>query len=178
MIKSNKTNRKRDIPDGYRMYGGRGYCTNCNIRIKKGYQERIEISYENVETLTCRTCGEILSLDRFELNSKTSIRRKSICRLCNILKYSYHITKAQYLELLESQGNRCAICRRDASEFNRSLCVDHDHNCCPESAKSCGKCVRGLLCHGCNQGLGVFKENIAALSSAIDYLNKYNVEKD
>ena len=26
-----------------------------------------------------------------------------------------------------------------------ALCVDHDHKCCP-GKKSCGKCVRGILC--------------------------------
>lgn len=36
------------------------------------------------------------------------------------------------------------------------LTVDHDHACCNESA-SCGKCVRGLLCHACNISVGRFE---------------------
>lgn len=32
------------------------------------------------------------------------------------------------------------------------------------------KKVRGLLCQQCNTGLGMFKDNIKYLESAIDYL--------
>jgi hypothetical protein len=48
------------------------------------------------------------------------------------------------------------------------LHVDHDHSCCPALSTSCGKCVRGLLCFGCNTLVGRVEEFRESLSS---YLN-------
>lgn len=41
--------------------------------------------------------------------------------------------------------------------------IDHDHKT--------GK-VRGILCQGCNLGLGGFRDNPGYLLSALSYLNK------
>jgi Recombination endonuclease VII len=56
----------------------------------------------------------------------------------------YRLRKETYLDVLESQDGCCAICSK-----NKKLYVDHDHSCCP-GAKSCGQCVRGLICQKCN----------------------------
>lgn len=83
---------------------------------------------------------------------------------------TYNITYEQYWAIYEAQGGRCYICRR-ANGTRRKLSVDHDHSCCPGS-KSCGKCVRGLLCRSCNRNvLGHLRDDPAALQRAIDYLN-------
>jgi hypothetical protein len=64
----------------------------------------------------------------------------------------YGLTEADFDKLLESQDYRCGMCR---SEFEDGLThIDHDHGCCQERNGSCGKCVRGLLCHRCNIALG------------------------
>lgn len=67
------------------------------------------------------------------------------------LKSKYGLTLEQYNEILESQGGGCAICHKEP--VRNPLCVDHDHRCCPGS-KTCGKCVRGLLCVYCNSTVG------------------------
>lgn len=55
----------------------------------------------------------------------------------------YGITEAQYLEILESQGGRCAICGRKPAA-GKNLHVDHDHRT---------GAVRGLLDVRCNHEL-------------------------
>jgi len=67
------------------------------------------------------------------------------------LKQMYNMTPEQYDALLTAQNNACALCDKSADE--RRLAVDHDHNCCP-GKRSCGRCVRGLLCTQCNRLLG------------------------
>ncbi|WP_420823252.1 MULTISPECIES: endonuclease domain-containing protein [Streptomyces] len=47
----------------------------------------------------------------------------------------------------------CALCQAgpsvEPSPDAPSFWHDHDHRCCP-SGRSCGRCVRGLLCLPCN----------------------------
>jgi hypothetical protein len=58
------------------------------------------------------------------------------------------------------------------------ICVDHDHACCPKqvkaTAKTCGKCIRGLLCFRCNTSLG-YVEKFGPLARA--YLARVAVAK-
>jgi len=56
--------------------------------------------------------------------------------------------------LLDAQNGKCAICTTPVARGN----VDHDHSCCA-GYRSCGRCVRGVLCGGCNRGLGNFRDS-------------------
>jgi hypothetical protein len=49
--------------------------------------------------------------------------------------------------------------------------VDHDHSCC-NGETTCGRCVRGILCSGCNGGIGLLRDDITILTKAIEYLNR------
>ena len=73
--------------------------------------------------------------------------------LKNWLSSKYNMTLEEYKNRIRAQGNKCACCGKDFSTLEKRPCVDHDHSCCPGSS-SCGKCVRGLLCHLCNVSLG------------------------
>jgi hypothetical protein len=50
--------------------------------------------------------------------------------------------------------------------------VDHDHACCP-GERSCGKCVRAILCMNCNNALGCVRDNIEILRKMISYLESF-----
>lgn len=82
-------------------------------------------------------------------------------------KWMYKIPKDYFETQLAIQGNKCAICRKDFG--NEIPQIDHDHNCC-SGRKSCGKCVRGLLCNLCNKALGLFGDAEDVLESALVYL--------
>lgn len=94
------------------------------------------------------------------------------------LRQNYGITTADYERLLLAQGGRCAICRIEPCDSvhttsRRFLHVDHDHSCCVAS-KSCGQCVRGLLCGRCNNALGHFADDPVLLMSALDYIQRWS----
>lgn len=79
----------------------------------------------------------------------------------------YKLTKEQYEQLLDAQGGTCAVCSKKP---NRSyLSVDHDHACCP-TAKTCGNCIRGLLCQSCNSFLGRVDDDLTTVNA---YLMRY-----
>ena len=67
--------------------------------------------------------------------------------------------------MLEAQSRQCAICKAPVEALVSGRLVtahiDHDH--------ATGQ-VRGLLCHGCNSGLGYFKDDPELLFQAMCYL--------
>lgn len=79
------------------------------------------------------------------------------------LKNLYGLSIETYNKLLEEQDFCCALCERHISTFKKPLFVDHDH---------VSNRVRGLLCLGCNAGLGMLGDNIEGLQKAIKYLEK------
>lgn len=92
---------------------------------------------------------------------------------------TYGVTREQYDEMHRAQGGVCACCGQPERMLNRRgeikmLAVDHDHSCCP-GKKSCGGCVRGLLCHSCNVGLGIFGDSPELLMKAVQYLTAQRV---
>jgi hypothetical protein len=74
----------------------------------------------------------------------------------------YGITLEEYRKLHEAQDGRCAICNIAEIELSKRMHIDHCHTT---------GVVRGLLCHHCNTGIGLFKENIEIMRKAMEYLN-------
>lgn len=111
----------------------------------------------------CRPCRSAISIAWNRAN-KSTVRNAQ-------LKRRYGITLEQYEKLYEDQGGLCAICCGDPL-MGRSLSVDHDRECCPGKV-SCGKCIRGLLCHNCNTGIGHFYDDPELLDTAAFYIRKH-----
>lgn len=78
----------------------------------------------------------------------------------NVLKRTFGITLSDYYKMVSHRGNTCDICHNPPSGRG-GLHVDHCHKT--------GR-IRGLLCSKCNQGLGLFSDNLSLLNKAIWYL--------
>jgi hypothetical protein len=94
-------------------------------------------------------------------------KRKEIVRQ-SFLRRNYCIDPQLYDKLLAAQGGGCAICGRLRAN-EKHFAIDHDHSCCP-GIKSCGKCIRGILCPLCNRSLGQFGDNVDGLLKVLKYL--------
>lgn len=116
------------------------YCKKCRVFWGKDYRAQ---NKEKIKAWKRNWAG---------LNVE---RRRDYLR-----KYRYNLDDAVFCLLLKTQQNCCAIC---AEPFNRprDIHIDHDH---------VSKGVRGLLCQGCNQGLGNFRDSVPRLRAAMEYL--------
>jgi hypothetical protein len=72
------------------------------------------------------------------------------------------ITLDDRAKMYRDQGGECAICGRLEAAVGQ-LEIDHDHT-------PGGHGVRGLLCHRCNSGIGLFDDNPVVLEAAARYL--------
>ena len=66
-----------------------------------------------------------------------------------VLKYRFGLTPELFIKRIKKQHGKCKLCKEKPKKF----VVDHNHSCCP-GRRSCGKCIRGLLCIPCNAMLG------------------------
>lgn len=99
-------------------------------------------------------------------NKRTYLRVRSQTDVETRRFAKYHITKDDFILMIDRQGGCCAICKTPGDW--QSLVVDHDHACCVRD--SCGKCVRGALCKKCNTALGWFGDSAELLISALRYV--------
>ena len=142
------------------MAGRVGWCKECgNTKAREWYnknrEEHCSRRREPKREYDQRRYAEMLA--RGEKPKRDPIKAKNSYLLRN-----YGITYEQYLQLLESQDHKCAIC--DTEESDRKggdLVVDHCH--------ASGR-VRGMLCQKCNLMLGNANDLISTLERAVIYL--------
>ena len=92
----------------------------------------------------------------------------SLCCRCNNLDYKYDMTLKERDDMLEFQGNACAICEEQIS-FQFSTKGSRKHHACVDHCHETDT-VRGILCVNCNLGLGKLGDNTEKLSRALTYL--------
>ncbi|MFE6156187.1 endonuclease domain-containing protein [Streptomyces sp. NPDC057889] len=123
----------------------------------------------------CTCCQQELPRDRFLTDTQRGGAPRTPCRACSgksTRAKKFNISFAALDRLFASQDHRCALCGIEAEDGD-GLNLDHDHGCCPEKGTSCGKCVRGLLCWGCNAGVVTWYERVRDRVPAYPLLDEY-----
>lgn len=132
-----------------------GVCKECR---RNEYATKIKPVTSQEKT--CRKCQRTLPGTEFYPHKHTGDGLSSLCKDCSkrsvkLVKYGKDAERLLDLDTCEICGLKMSV----------GMHIDHNH--------STGE-VRGVLCPGCNSGLGHFRESIPSLRSAINYLLKYN----
>ena len=93
---------------------------------------------------------------------------KSIKKRNSYLLRTYGLDQETYDLLLTSQGGCCGCCGTDKPGHTDHFVVDHDHRT---------GCIRGLLCHSCNIGIGKLGDDSDGIRKALAYLIRFDVSQ-
>jgi len=134
-------------------------CPKCGLEKPLSEFGKYKASKDGLNRV-CKKCSTKQSIESYKRNPNTK-------RKYNLMK-EYGITLESFESMKLDQNNKCAICQ---NTFKNSVdtCVDHCHST---------KKVRGLLCNHCNRAIGLFKESLDSIKSALAYLQKYNLKND
>ena len=132
----------------------------------------------------CRTCNKSKKLTDFHSHKSCAQGVRPDCKECmlpiykakqikylrenpekrrlTIIKTRFGLTETQYTEMFTQQNQCCAICKTtNPGAGKKYFSIDHCHTT---------NQIRGILCHGCNAGLGMFKDDPSFLLAAVEYL--------
>jgi len=138
----------------------------------------------------CVRCGVEKPLDLFAKGKNYKDGRRGTCKQCHtsyMTEYynnnpdkkktkiklntgkdtnwrRHRLPEQTFKEMVDRYNGKCYACN-----INEATNIDHDHECCPGN-RSCGKCVRGILCNQCNTALGLVKDSKKTLNNLIEYL--------
>lgn len=150
---------KHDTPVGHR------YCRKCDTvkPVAEFYKSK---TLPGGIGFYCKVC---IRTDMDDRKSRDPERYLALSRRRahrSLLLKKFGMTRDEYDEQIATQGGVCKICKQpETAETKtgviRMMAVDH----CHVSGR-----VRGIICDACNRGLGAFKDNVASLAAAIEYL--------
>ena len=112
----------------------------------------------------CSTCGLIQEISAFYVRHDGYPSGR--CKACNAVVDKTR-KRGVGLHLVRFEMN-CAICGTSVDGRNR-----HSDHTVVEGTKV----IRGILCSPCNTGLGLFRDDVARLQSAINYLNQFEQQQ-
>lgn len=127
-------------------------CTKKHLESAKKYRDRPENKKKQQEYMLARRLADVEKAREYS-------RHRSFKH--NLKKHG--LTIEQYDILWKTQNCCCLICKTDKVNTNRGWHLDHCH--------TTGK-IRGILCVNCNVMLGLARDRIDVLESAIIYLSK------
>lgn len=155
-----KAQRSRMCAKEYRIrkntcsgYRGGQHVEDCTRATKGTAAHSKECRRRYLQMLEhCTGYARGLHVPSCEGRSLASSQLSSECGSARSRVYHYGLSPEAFLVLLESQNGLCDLCETD-SPGGKGWVVDHNHTCC-SGIKSCGKCVRAILCGNCNAALG------------------------
>lgn len=135
------------------------YLTKCECGTEKA------IGYNQITSGRTKSCGCLsLRTGKDCPNYKHGRSRTREYDLELHMMKTYGLDLKDYEKMLKAQNYKCAICGSPPPNNRKTrLAIDHCH--------TSGK-VRGLLCDRCNRSIGLLKDDVSVLESAIKYLTK------
>ena len=157
-----KCNIIKPVTEYYFYKDRQDYGSACKECRKKDVREYAKINKEKISENKKRYREENIEIIK-QRDKKRYHKHKDKAREW-WLRRNYGITQEQFDKMVSDQNGKCAICFSKPAN-NKTLVVDHCHTT---------EKVRSLLCNNCNTGLGLFKEDVSRLSSAIKYLTDFS----
>lgn len=171
---------------GLRSDGSTRYQTSCRectarsaaVRYRTVQQKRAQEPAPEVRK--CCRCKAVQAVTEFHRNRGNFSGRQTYCKTCtdkrprqdpakareNNLLRNYGVTQAQWDEIFESQGRKCASCADPEPHNLWGWHTDHDH--------SLGyKHVREIVCNPCNTLFAAARDSVERLEAAIYYLKSW-----
>jgi len=157
--------RKRHV--GALLFKKCGLCETSKpisqfYKVNKLYEDNLLSAWSQF----CKPCNTIACRERRLRNGegwkKKTYRGRKQYNWKLKLKVAYGITESDYYSMFNAQGRACAICRI-SPDRPAGLHVDHDH--------ATGR-VRGLLCNSCNTAIGLLRDDVGRMKSAIQYIER------
>lgn len=160
-----KNARKPCSEDGCeRSAAAHGKCEKhyrpAHRRAQSAERKAALVEERRAEAKPCADCGK-------PIPAELTRRAKFCSTACKVRSGNGRLSTVAYAALLADQGGRCAICGTTDPGKRERFNVDHCHTT---------GYLRGLLCHGCNTGLGLLGDSVDTLLAAVAYLRRHREE--